>query len=362
MELPTDTDDEVVSWIAGRNAADLLRLRQHAGPIARRHGRHDQRGLHAVRRASVDLRRRNRFHPRPAFDHVKVVGAVNHAAIFPACRAVVHHGGAGTTAAGMRAGIPTLILWVTADQPIWAAQVKRLKVGSARRFSSTTQESLVAELRRILAPQYVTRAREVATQMTKPAESVTTAADLLEDCASGRAVSLMWGLVLLFALSAAQDPVRIGVMALLIARPRPMHNLLAYWLGLMATGFGAALAALFVLHDFLLPVVRVVTSVATNPVVPPAQIALGVLALSTAAMLAMRCSLRQAPHAAMAGAAMPGGDPSLRCSSRKHRPYSRDCRRRGAACLKAWLKVGRCGRLLSPACVRRRRSSSAGQQ
>lgn len=121
----------------------------------------------------------------------------------------------------------------------------------------------------------------------------------------------MWGLVLLFALSAAQDPVRIGVMALLIARPRPMHNLLAYWAGLMATGFGAALAALFGLHDLLLPVVRVVTSVATNPVVPPAQIALGGLALSTAATLAMRCSLRQAPHAAMAGAAMPGGDPSL---------------------------------------------------
>ena len=71
---------------------------------------------------------------------------VNHAAIFPACRAVVHKGGAGTTAAGIRAGIPTLILWMGADQPIWAAQIKRLKVGSARRLSSTTRESLVADL------------------------------------------------------------------------------------------------------------------------------------------------------------------------------------------------------------------------
>ena len=35
---------------------------------------------------------------------------MNYAAIFPACRAVVHHGGAGTTAAGLRAGVPTLIL------------------------------------------------------------------------------------------------------------------------------------------------------------------------------------------------------------------------------------------------------------
>jgi UDP:flavonoid glycosyltransferase YjiC (YdhE family) len=111
------------------------------------------------------------------------VDAVNHAAIFPTCRAVVHHGGPGTLAIGIRAGIPTLILWIGADQPIWAAQVKRLKVGSARRFSTTTQQSLVADLRTILAPQYVTRAREIATQMSKPAESVTTAADLLENAA-----------------------------------------------------------------------------------------------------------------------------------------------------------------------------------
>lgn len=52
----------------------------------------------------------------PHDDHVKVVGAVNHAETFPLCRAVVHHGGAGTTAAGLRAGKPTLILWVGADQ------------------------------------------------------------------------------------------------------------------------------------------------------------------------------------------------------------------------------------------------------
>jgi UDP:flavonoid glycosyltransferase YjiC (YdhE family) len=39
----------------------------------------------------------------PRFDHVKVVGAVNYAVVFPACRAIVHHGGAGTTAAGLRA-------------------------------------------------------------------------------------------------------------------------------------------------------------------------------------------------------------------------------------------------------------------
>lgn len=116
-----------------------------------------------------------------------------------------------------------------------------------------------------------------------------------------RAVPLMWGLVLLFAFSAAQDPLRLGVMALLIARPRPIHNLLAFWLGLMATGFGTCLAALFLLRDLLLPVVRVVSAVGASPVVPPAQIVLGVLALSTALLLAVRSSVRHPLFVRIAG-------------------------------------------------------------
>ena len=94
----------------------------------------------------------------------KIVQAVNHAAIFPACRAVVHHGGAGTTAASMRAGVPTLVLWIRNEQPLWGAAVKRMKVGSAQRLSRTTEDSLAAGLRSILRPQYVTRAREIATK------------------------------------------------------------------------------------------------------------------------------------------------------------------------------------------------------
>jgi UDP:flavonoid glycosyltransferase YjiC (YdhE family) len=111
------------------------------------------------------------------------VAALNYSAIFPACRAVVHHGGSGTTAAGLRAGVPTLIVWTVWDQPMWAAAVERLKVGSGQELSTTTQESLVAGLRSILVPECVTRAREVATQMMTPAQSVARAADLLEEAA-----------------------------------------------------------------------------------------------------------------------------------------------------------------------------------
>lgn len=117
-------------------------------------------------------------------DHVKVVRAVNHAAVFPACRAVVHHGGAGTTAAGLRAGIPTLVLWLSVDdQPVWAEAVARLGVGAGREFWSSTLDLLVADLRSTLTEECAAQAREVAAKMTKPAESAASAAELLEDAA-----------------------------------------------------------------------------------------------------------------------------------------------------------------------------------
>jgi UDP:flavonoid glycosyltransferase YjiC (YdhE family) len=119
----------------------------------------------------------------PSFDHVKVVGAVNYATVFPACRAVVHHGGAGTLAASLRAGVPTLVLWMDGAQPVWAARVRRLKVGTTRSFSTTTRETLITDLRQVLADEYAVRAREIAPLMTAPGESVARAADLVEEYA-----------------------------------------------------------------------------------------------------------------------------------------------------------------------------------
>ncbi|WP_328355672.1 glycosyltransferase [Mycobacterium sp. NBC_00419] len=119
----------------------------------------------------------------PDAEHVKVVRSVNHSAVFPLCRAIVHHGGAGTTAASVRSGVPTLILWVGADQPVWANQVTRLKVGTARRFTATTRDTLLADLRTVLTPEYAARARAVAARMTAPTASITAAADLLEAAA-----------------------------------------------------------------------------------------------------------------------------------------------------------------------------------
>jgi UDP:flavonoid glycosyltransferase YjiC (YdhE family) len=183
MELPTDADDEVASWIAAGTPPicfgfGSIPVASPADALAMISAACAQLGERAlVCSGSSDVSH------VPHFEHVKVVGTMNYAAAFPACRAVVHHGGTGTTAAGLRAGVPTLILSTDLDQTLWGVRVKRLKVGTARRFSATTQKSLVADLRTILDPQYVARAREIATQMTKPAESVATAADLVENFA-----------------------------------------------------------------------------------------------------------------------------------------------------------------------------------
>ena len=119
--------------------------------------------------------------------NIKIVRSVNHTKIFPHCRAIVHHGGAGTTAASVRAGVPTLVLWVGAEQPIWAAQIKRLGVGTSRRLSNTTEKTLSDDLQATLGQPCTLKAREVANQMTSVRESLNITADLLEKHAANRA-------------------------------------------------------------------------------------------------------------------------------------------------------------------------------
>ena len=184
LELPTDVDDEVLSWIAAGTPAIYFGfgstpVEPFADTVAMVSAVCTQLGERALICSGP-----NDFASIPDLEHVKIVSAVNHTAIFPVCRAVVHHGGAGTTAATLRAGTPTLLLWLWLDQPVWAAGVTELKVGAAQQFTATTQQSLLADLRSILTPQYAARAGEVAAQMTTPAESVANAADLLEGAAS----------------------------------------------------------------------------------------------------------------------------------------------------------------------------------
>jgi UDP:flavonoid glycosyltransferase YjiC (YdhE family) len=62
-------------------------------------------------------------------ENVFVIDSAPHSGLFPRMAAVVHHGGAGTTAEGLRAGVPTVILPFAFDQPFWGARLKALGLG-----------------------------------------------------------------------------------------------------------------------------------------------------------------------------------------------------------------------------------------
>ena len=62
-------------------------------------------------------------------ENVFTVQSVPHSWLFPRVAAVVHHGGAGTTAAGLRAGVPSIVIPFFGDQAFWGERVFKLGVG-----------------------------------------------------------------------------------------------------------------------------------------------------------------------------------------------------------------------------------------
>ncbi|ORY29024.1 hypothetical protein BCR39DRAFT_559323 [Naematelia encephala] len=74
------------------------------------------------------------------------IDSIDHSWLFPRIDAACHHGGAGTSGASLRAGIPTIIKPFFGDQAFWAERVESLNVGSAVR--KLTAESLAEALRK----------------------------------------------------------------------------------------------------------------------------------------------------------------------------------------------------------------------
>jgi len=79
-------------------------------------------------RRIVVLRGAAELTPVPG-DDVLVTDRVPHSWLLPRCAAVVHHGGAGTTSAAFRAGVPQVVLPQGNDQPYWASRVAALGCG-----------------------------------------------------------------------------------------------------------------------------------------------------------------------------------------------------------------------------------------
>jgi sterol 3beta-glucosyltransferase len=101
-------------------------------------------------------------------DDVITVGELPHDWLFPQVAAVVHHAGAGTTAAGLRAGVPAVPVPVLADQPFWARRLTDLGVAPGPLpLSSLTADRLAAALRAVTTnPHHAARAAAIAAKLS----------------------------------------------------------------------------------------------------------------------------------------------------------------------------------------------------
>ena len=114
-------------------------------------------------------------------DRVRIAtGVVNYDRVLPQCLAAVHHGGSGTVAASVGAGIPTFICSLVADNPFWGARVEELGIGVHERFRDLNQEKLEAGLQRAQRPEVVTRSKSFGKVMGADTGAARRAADLID--------------------------------------------------------------------------------------------------------------------------------------------------------------------------------------
>jgi hypothetical protein len=99
----------------------------------------------------------------------------------------------------------------------------------------------------------------------------------------------MWITILVMAVAVSLEPFRVGMTVLMLNRPRPMLQLLAFLCGGFAMGMSVGLVVLFILRHRLLW--------STYFTLPRVQIVIGALALLIAAAVAMRPAVTRAPGA-----------------------------------------------------------------
>jgi sterol 3beta-glucosyltransferase len=117
---------------------------------------------------------------------MRLVGNVDHDALFPRCAAVLHHGGAGSTHTGLRAGRATMVCSVLGDQPFWGRVVARHGAGTWTRFRTLTTSTLRRGLETLLRDDVQARARALGEQMRTERPGTDVAADVIERVATRR--------------------------------------------------------------------------------------------------------------------------------------------------------------------------------
>jgi sterol 3beta-glucosyltransferase len=102
----------------------------------------------------------------PVPGNILYLESVPHSWLLPRCKIIVHHGGAGTTAAGLRAGIPNIVIPHAADQPFWGRRVQALGAGPAPiPIKKLTAPRLLAALAEAASPTVLAAAHALGLQI-----------------------------------------------------------------------------------------------------------------------------------------------------------------------------------------------------
>jgi len=113
--------------------------------------------------------------------HALVVGHVPHNVLFPRAHLVIHHGGAGTTAATLRAGVPSIVVPHILDQPQWAGILNALGCAPDMILrSNLTVSALTAAIEHTLEIPSYRQAATCCAEHIRSESGVETAADLIE--------------------------------------------------------------------------------------------------------------------------------------------------------------------------------------
>ena len=114
-------------------------------------------------------------------DQVLALDEVPHSWLFPRVAAVVHHGGSGTTAAGLRAGRPTLVCPVLGDQPFWGSRVRALGVGPAPlALRHATPEKLAQRIKELVSTETFARQAATVQEGIRTEDGTGTAVEILQ--------------------------------------------------------------------------------------------------------------------------------------------------------------------------------------
>ncbi|WP_396449402.1 glycosyltransferase [Actinomadura sp.] len=125
--------------------------------------------------------------PASSDEDVLAVRDVPHSWLFPRMAAVVHHGGAGTTAAGLRAGVPTVVCPFFGDQPYWGERVAELGAGTRPLpFRAMTVPRLAAKIRQAVQdPDMADRADDLGRRI-RAEDGVGRARDVIDSLLRAR--------------------------------------------------------------------------------------------------------------------------------------------------------------------------------